>query len=259
MLTRRTLSFQGMRDVEGLPTERSAQSRQFRRRQVKKDDMKITAIILATASLVAAAAPVQAQIVEEAYAPADSVFQGFRAEAQVGYDRNAFDLRTSLQQATPFTEASARADGASFGGELGYDAQFDRIVVGAYVGGEYGTAKLCGEVYGTDDLCIKAKRNLNAGARLGYAFGSDALVYVKGGYSNGRVTAEYIDFATDEGFREGAGRDGYHFGGGIEFPVGRFYVKGEYVHVDYANYRIDTAAFIDAKRDQGKFGIGYRF
>jgi len=221
--------------------------------------MKITAIILAAASIVAFSAPAQAQIVEESYAPAANVFEGFRAEAQVGYDRNTFDLRTSIRPGTPFTEASARANGASFGGEVGYDAQFDRVVVGVYGSGEYSTAKLCSEVSGTDELCFKAKRNLNAGARLGYAFGSDALVYVKGGYSNGRVTAEYVDFASDEGFREGANRDGYHFGGGIEFPVGRFYVKGEYVHVDYANYRVDTATFIDAKRDQGKFGIGYRF
>lgn len=226
----------------------------------KKDNMKITALIIAAAaSAVALASPAQAQIVEETYVPAADVFQGFRAEAQVGYDRNTFDLRSSTSQATPFTEASVKANGATFGGELGYDAQFNRIVVGAYVGGEYGTAKLCDEVYGTDALCFKAKRNFNAGARLGYAFAGDALVYVKGGYSNGRVTAEYTDFASDEGFRESADRGGYHAGAGIEFPIGRFYVKGEYLHVDYSSYRVDTAAFIDAKRDQSKFGIGYRF
>ncbi len=221
--------------------------------------MKIIALTIAAASVLTVAAPAQAQIVAEDYVPTESVFQGFRAEAQIGYDRNTYDLKSSLEQATPFTEASVKAKGASFGGELGYDAQFDRVVVGAYVGGEYSTAKLCEEVYGTDQLCFKAKRNINVGARLGFAFAADALVYVKGGYSNGRVTAEYTDFAFDGGFREGANRDGYHVGAGLEFPIGRFYVKGEYLRVDYSNYRIDTATFIDAKRDQGKFGIGYRF
>lgn len=221
--------------------------------------MKITAFIIAAASAVALAAPAQAQIVEETYVPVENVFQGFRVEAQAGYDRNTYDLRNSLSQGTPFQEASVKAKGASFGGELGYDAQFNRIVLGAYVGGEYSTAKLCEEASGTDDLCFRAKRNLNAGARLGYAFSADALVYVKGGYSNGRVSLDYVDYASDEGFRESSDRDGYHVGAGIEFPIGRFYVKGEYLRVDYSNYRVDTATFIDAKRDQAKFGVGYRF
>ncbi|MFZ3481877.1 outer membrane protein [Sphingomonas sp. 3-13AW] len=221
--------------------------------------MKISRLILAAAVAVAFTAPAQAQIVNEAYVPAEAVFGGIRAEGQVGYDRNSYDLKVSTEAGTPFTTASVNSKGASFGAELGYDVQINRVVFGSYVGGEYSTAELCSEVYGTDELCFKSKRNLNVGARLGFAFAGDALVYAKGGYSNGRVSVEYTDFAYDESVRAGVNRDGFHVGAGVEFPIGRFYVKGEYLHVNYSKYRIDTATFIDASRDQGRFGIGYRF
>jgi len=85
--------------------------------------------------------------------------------------------------------------GFVYGTELGYDyATKSGFVIGAYAGIEGATTKDCVALSGTQTACIKAGRNITVGARAGGVV-AGGLLYAKGGYTNGRVTASFTDSA----------------------------------------------------------------
>ena len=168
--------------------------------------------ILATTALAlmaATAAPAFAQ---------DGNFQGPRIEAEAGVDHVG-------------AEGYGRS-GFVYGGAIGYDRQFNNVVIGA-------DAEITGAT--TEETGVSAGRDLYAGARLGFVAPGSILVYGKGGYTNARVS-----FAgTGENY------DGYRLGAGLERSFGKFYGKVEYRYSRYEK--------VDLNRDQVVAGIGYRF
>ncbi len=193
---------------------------------------------------------------------------GARVEARVGWDRTI--LSEYARDDTVTYKDSAGKSGVTYGGEIGYDMPFGQFAtIGVYAGIEEISTKSCiSGTYatGTDvtRLCLKAGRNIMAGARIGHMFGQSGLVYGKVGYSNGRTELVYTDTAfPDDNFKEGANRDGFHLGGGVE--VGRakgIYGKVEYLYTNYngVEYRDDsTTEKLDADRHQVVAGVGYRF
>ena len=124
--------------------------------------------------------------------------------------------------------------------------------------------KFCAEVFGEDEGCIKAGRNITVGVRGGLPVGASALIYAKGGYSNGRVKVSYDDFENIlEDFSVGENRGGLHIGAGGELAFGtNTYAKPEYVYTDYKSNDFDdgdVAAGADVSRHQVLGGIGFRF
>ena len=212
--------------------------------------------MIVAAALVAFATPAMAQ--EVANAPV-----GLRAEARAGLDYVHDSLDAT--DGTTTLHVSEHSTGLVYGGEVGFDARVSQFAtVGVYGGIDGSSTKACGEVYGNDAACLRAGRNFSAGVRLGYMFNPNGVFYVKGGYSNGRIQADYTD-GNDltNNFRLADNRDGFHAGVGAEIGFGsHLYGKAEYLYTNYNSY--DYLAGInrlslDFDRHQAVAGLGVRF
>lgn len=190
-------------------------------------------------------------------------FNGPRAEIRLGYDRVkvSYDYRD-------FEESVSGSDSkGKFGAgiEIGADTQPSaNFVFGGYFGLDATTNRKCTEVFGLDEACIKFSRNRYAGLRAGFVAADRTLIYVKGGLSQGRVTASYEDFENIlDDYSEKDTRGGYHFGVGAEFNIAsKGYVKAELVRTNYTGYGYrdeDYSESVDARRDQAMVGFGLRF
>ena len=208
-------------------------------------------VLLATAALVAATPATAAD------------FDGPRAEVRLGWDRTAIDL--SVDDGTTSVDGKGHDDGFGLGAEVGYDALIGgKAIIGASAGAEWATTKECGAVFGDDEACLKLGRNFTLGARIGAAVTPQALLYVKGGYSNGQLKLTYEDFDASGVDTIGkANRGGFHFGLGGEFNVSKTgYVKAEVVRTNYNDYDQSdefAAVKLDARRTQALLGFGMRF
>lgn len=123
--------------------------------------------------------------------------------------------------------------GAMFGGQIGYQQQWDNFVAGvelSYSGGLnvdhakvcQGGTRICGN--GLDGLLL-------ANARLGYAFGR-ALLYGTGGYARARIDAD-INAGGPLDLRGKEGVDGWNYGGGFEYLIAPNVSFGlEYLRID---------------------------
>lgn len=198
--------------------------------------------IVCAIALAAAAIPSMAMAQEE------TSFNGFYAGAVLGFDH----IRLSDG------EDSSGKDGFAYGGVLGYDANLGGAVVGleAEIGGS--TAKetwsIAGETY-----TAKAGRDIYIGARLGAPVTPRTLLYVKGGYANGRVSGSYND-GQGTSFTIGDNLDGWRLGAGVEQSFGRFGARLEYRYTDYSEIKInDVGTGIDAKRHQVVASLIARF
>jgi outer membrane immunogenic protein len=205
----------------------------------------------------AAASPAFAQDAEP------SAYGGARIEARAGWDRPTISLRAS--DGVDTIDESAGKSGVVYGGEVGYDYAVSTIsFIGAYAGIEGSTTEECSEVYGGDEACLKAGRNITAGVRAGFMLSPSAAVYAKGGYSNGRVRVTYEDPAAPaDNFEEGGNVDGFHLGAGAEFGLkSGIYAKLEYVYSNYGDYEyVDgtDSASLGLDRHQVVAGVGIRF
>lgn len=211
--------------------------------------MKITAVLLA-ASAIAAAAPAVAQDAPN--------YSGARIEGRVGYEF----VNSGVRSTQVFGERGVFGDDASneeglIGAEVGYDAQLSGIVLGAYAGVEYSDANIgsAGRPY-----TFNTGRNMTVGVRAGVPLSPGALLYVKGGYSRGRLKvvnegpnpALFADYDT--------GRSGYHVGGGVELPFGtHYYARGEYVFHRYSPFDVTANDTLKFSRHQLVAGVGVRF
>lgn len=188
-------------------------------------------------------------------------FTGGRAQAHVGWDRTTIEVDIDAEDEfnTYTFSGKGHKAGVNFGAEVGFDAALgETMIAGAYAGIEFATTKKSFE----DLLSVKLGRNFTIGARLGAVVSERALLYVKGGYSNGRITLNY-----DGGGSDHENRGGIHFGLGGEMSLGaKMYARAEYVRTNYRKYEDlvyygDIYAEGQAKghRDQILVGFGTRF
>ncbi|HEX7695406.1 MAG TPA: outer membrane beta-barrel protein [Sphingomonas sp.] len=165
-------------------------------------------------------------------------FQGVKILAVTGLDH----VTSSIDNQT----------GLSYGGVIGYDYQSGKAVFGVEGEIDGSTAKDCvnNAVTAGDRACLKAGRDLYAGVRAGVVVGNKALVYVKGGYDNGRIVATYtLNNATT---KTGQNSDGWRVGTGVELNVGKnMLVRAEYRYTNYSDS--------DVARHQGLIGVGVKF
>ncbi|WP_118856662.1 outer membrane protein [Sphingomonas mesophila] len=190
-------------------------------------------------------------------------FAGPRAELRGGWDKTTIDVAYDDGE-DEFSDDGSDT-GFNIGAEIGYDAKIGTaLIAGVYAGIEGATTKDCGELYGDDEACLKLGRNFTLGGRLGAAVTPNAMLYVKGGYSNGQLKATYDDFLDDDfDYSDKANRDGFHFGVGGELAVStNGYVRAEYVRTNYDDYDNSEDGVdinVDSHRDQILFGFGLRF
>ena len=211
--------------------------------------------IVAGALVLSVAAPAAAQ-------DAGPVQSGARIEARLGWDRPV--LEAELSDGVDSLSEDAGKSGVTYGVEAGYDfVTSGPSLVGVYAGIEDSSTKECVEIYEGDEGCIKTGRNITVGARVGFTT-NNGLVYLKGGYSNGRAQVSYEDPAyPEDNFRLSDNLDGFHLGAGGEMMFGsNVYGKLEYVYTNYSGYEYDDgdlAAKLDAERHQIVAGVGFRF
>ncbi|EZP52641.1 MULTISPECIES: outer membrane protein [Sphingomonas] len=192
----------------------------------------------------------------------DPLFTGARIEARVGWDRPT--IRAGVSDGVDSINRTAGKDGVVYGGEIGYDYALSNVLVGGYFGYEGSSAKECGELYGQDQLCLRAGRNFTAGARLGVPVSGSFALYAKGGYSNGRAKLDYRDDTLVRAdVDEGRNFNGFHVGGGVEGTLsGRVYGRLEYVYTGYGEKSAVSdglRASIEPRRHQVVYGMGIRF
>lgn len=236
-------------------------------------------ILLATSALlVASATPVLAQ---DASAPADTTtmptetttatgapsegptFSGPRGEIFGGWDR--VGTRARFDDGT--TRATSRDHKSAWtgGGLLGYDVPIgDKMIAGAFGSYAISTAKTCefSNAGGVGNGCLKAGREIEGGARVGYKVGGRSLVYAKGAYVNGQIRGSFSDGT--ESISGHANRDGWRAGAGVEFAVNNHaYVKAEYDYTRFKSFDATDLGVADTSlrydRNQVLAGFGIHF
>ena len=174
-------------------------------------------------------------------------FTGLRAEGVVGYD--------SISDGSD--QDSASSNGILYGGQLGYDFQAGRAIVGVEgeVTGSTTDTRADSLLAAGDRFQLDAGRDLYAGARVGVAVSPQAMIYAKGGYTNAQLNSEYrLGTAVT---RDTVELDGYRVGAGVEYQLTpQFHIKGEY---RYSNYSSIEDYDTDLDRHQLLGGIGVRF
>lgn len=196
---------------------------------------------------IALAALVAATVATPAFAQDQAPFTGARAEGVAGWDR----ISDGTGQ-----DAGSR-DGVLYGGQIGYDFQAGRAVVGAEaeLTGSTTKTRADGLLTAGDRLRLNAGRDIYVGGRIGFAVSPAAMLYAKAGYTNARVEARYDTGTTS--VRDHSDLDGYRLGAGIEYKLSpNVYVKGEY---RYSNYSDLKGYDVDIDRNQIVGGVGVRF
>jgi outer membrane immunogenic protein len=165
-------------------------------------------------------------------------FTGPRLEAHAGYDNASFG---------GFSQG-----GFAYGIGAGYDfAATPNLIIGIEVNADLASTNIGGTL-GTITAKLDTKRDLSALVRFGGKVSENALLYVKVGYANGRLSGSYIDTANPASNITAADNgDGIRGGVGFEYAITpKAYAKVEY---QYTNYEADFS------RNQGLVGIGFRF
>jgi outer membrane immunogenic protein len=182
-------------------------------------------------------------------------FTGPWVEARGGWD--SVQLKVSGNGAS----VSASKSGFVYGAAAGYDLAIGaKAIAGVQIGGYGTTTKVCSEVYGSDEACLKAGRDLEVLARLGFNATPDTLVYGLAGYANGRISGTYVDFsnpANNESASSNGG--GFRIGAGVEQSFGKMFAKAEYRYTSYTKSDIGFDANFGFNRHQVLASAGVRF
>ncbi|MFZ3485766.1 outer membrane beta-barrel protein, partial [Sphingomonas sp. 3-13AW] len=134
--------------------------------------------LVASALALVIAAPAAAQTER-------AVNSGVRVEGRVGWDRATF--KEKIDAPTVVVTDKVSKSGVAWGLEAGYDyVTSGPLLIGGYAGIEGSTVEDCFGPNGRR-VCTELGRNITVGARAGYVL-RRGVIYLKGGYSNGRVT-----------------------------------------------------------------------
>ncbi|WP_353216949.1 outer membrane beta-barrel protein [Sandarakinorhabdus sp.] len=175
-------------------------------------------------------------------------FNGPYIGGQLGWqqDRQSLTLGT-----VPPATSRARSDGFAYGGQIGYDFNLGKAVVGLETSltGRSGSSR-----FATFDL--EPGRTINVTARAGWLVAPDGLLYARGGYSNAR-------FSIDNPLVPAENRDGYTLGAGYEHMLAKnISARVEYNYGDYGNDDlpgIGGGARLNYHRHAVMTGVNFRF
>jgi outer membrane immunogenic protein len=218
----------------------------------------MTKLFLSLSLAVAALATVSTAAIAADYSPPPppeelrpSIWSGFYIGGNLGYAFGGDDevSISSNREGTVSDIDKLELQGIFGGGQIGYNAQWDAVVIGAVADIE--AADINDDftkdftIEGNDDQ-VRAKANIDVWgtlrARLGFAFDS-VLFYATGGLAWANVD---YDIRADNFTTGGTGRIkdnqtrvGYAVGGGLEWAIDdNWSVGAEYLYVNLGDYTI---------------------
>jgi len=221
--------------------------------------MKKGLALIAAASALAVSAPAYAQ-------DGDGTFTGPWVAGLVGYDNSR--AGSDVDDDTRDDDFHDGISDVAYGVGVGYDFDMGGLVVGVegeWMESEANTRYDRNSDVGLGIANLSTGRDLYAGVRVGARVGENAMVYAKGGYTNGRYNVLAYDNVTDT--RTNVNLDGWRVGAGVEVGITKnAFVKAEYRYSNYTNGEIEapsgatTPDFdVDVDRHQGVVGVGLRF
>lgn len=150
----------------------------------------------------------------------DENFEGVSIGAQGGYSRARID--ETVLSGTDAVTLDAKESGITYGGYIGYDAQFEQFVLGAEAGFNPNGPTITGDIAGGGTATLDPKWSADASVRAGVVLADRVLVYGRAGYARTRVSVNrFAAGNTAATASENENRDGFMFGGGAEFAVNR--------------------------------------
>lgn len=244
-------------------------------------------------------------------------FSGFRVEVQSGLDaasakadyfsQDSIDGIDGIDTNDDYSSSERKnLTGIFYGIGAGYDAEISPNIIAGIEGSiNFSNSKFQGQyvqngttvhyhdeddnIYDEYDYTnigkMKSKRDIGIDARLGYKVNTSTLIYVKGGYVNGRFNLSGSKFLANENnnyssspspYSYSKNLDGYRVGAGLETLLGNnVFTKLEYrytnfknfsskyIHTDLEHYTGEFASTqtntIGLSRHQLAAGLGIRF
>lgn len=173
----------------------------------------LSTLVILTAIGAAFTAPAQAQSAEEN-------FNGFTAGIQAGWERRSID--ETVLPGTLDVRLTDKSDGFAYGGFVGYDRQFDNIVVGVEAGFNPNGKTLNAAVPGGGSIELDSKWSADFTVRAGVTITPRLLAYGRVGYGINRYRVRgFTAGNAAPAASDSATGEGVIFGGGLEYAVNR--------------------------------------
>lgn len=190
---------------------------------MKKTLTMLSPMIVALSVL--AGAPAHAQ-------DSDENFEGAKFGVQAGWERRKID--EILLPAPNSARLNDKSSGISYGGFLGYDAQFDKMVLGVEADFSPNGKTLRSALTGGGSIELDSKWAASISARAGVAVTPNILVYGRLGYGLNRYSVQrFAAGNTTPITTSKTTGDGLIYGGGLEYAINRnASFRMEYRHND---------------------------
>jgi outer membrane immunogenic protein len=163
---------------------------------------------------------------------------GFYLGGQLGYGTDAVgwrDLGTSSLFSPPNSLTRDRGGGVAGGGQVGYNFQFNRLVLGvegSVSAADFDRSFTSPYFPATDVWSSKLTWLTTATGRIGYSL-DNWLPYIKGGLAAGNVHTSMVNSATGAFSQSSAVHAGWTMGGGVEVKIAPKVSLGlEFMHTD---------------------------
>ncbi|WP_417610460.1 outer membrane protein [Parasphingorhabdus sp.] len=177
-------------------------------------------------------------------------FEGVSIGAQAGWEKRDID------EQIPVAPASIRltddADSAIFGGFVGYDHQFDTMVLGIEAGVAINGGTLRTDVAGAGAIEVDSRWAADLSLRAGFTPVENVLLYGRGGYALNRNRTRAFAAGQPQPVASGSATDdGWLYGGGVEIALPR----GLSIRAEYRRTEFDGSL----ASDQVLGGVALRF
>ncbi len=147
-------------------------------------------------------------------------FEGVKAGVQAGWERRKID--DTLLSTPNSARLNDKSSGFSYGGFVGYDAQFDKIVAGIEADFSPNGRTLRSTLTNGDSIELDSQWTASVSARAGIAVAPRLLAYGRVGYGINRYTVRRLAAGDNNAVatqkENGAG---LIYGGGLEYAIHR--------------------------------------
>ncbi|GAA0487720.1 hypothetical protein GCM10009096_33290 [Parasphingorhabdus litoris] len=155
-----------------------------------------------------------------AQAQDDENFEGVKFGVQAGWEQRKID--DTLLPSPNSARLNDKSSGITYGGFAGFDAQFDKVVLGVEADFSPNGKTLRSTLPGGGSIELDSKWTASASARAGIAVVPKLLAYGRLGYGFNRYTVRRFAAGNDTAIAtDKVTGDGLIYGGGLEYAMNR--------------------------------------